>query len=186
MSRLALGIGTALVAIGALVFACSNGTRSSTAPQDRDDVTGSEALLLALGQVRDYNHSADVSLSMGETEKAIKDLEDALAVTFPDDDPQVTDAVRLDTRARLAKLYLGAGRLDDALKIVDDGVAQAHGDSFFLGNLLHVAGQVHEARAVHAADQGIAMAEKRAAIEAYGRSIDCEKRVQRALLKETP
>ncbi len=164
------------LALAVIVFAActSGGTRQSTPPQDRADVAGSEAFLAALGQVSNYHHLADVVLSDGDTEAAMKYLALALEVQFPADaDVEVVDAVQLDTRARLAKLDLGAGRLDDALKIVDDGIAQAHGDSFFLGNLYTVAGQVHDARG-----------EKRAAIDMFDKSIQCEKRVQAKVLKE--
>ncbi len=140
-------------------------------------------VLAALGQAKAYHHLADVYLDDGRPGEAIAALEKILEIPFPPGATDGADAV-LDARARLGKLLLGVGRLDDAGRIVEEGVRGARGESFFLANLYTVAGELHEARArLPGAD---AAAERRRAIESYGRSIEINQRIQKQLAEGSP
>lgn len=144
----------------------------------------SQPLLAALSQARAYHHIADLQLADGAPDAAAVALERILDLPFPAGAPEGEDAI-LDARARLGKLHLAAGRLDEAQRVIDDGLGGARRESFFLANLWSVRGELHEARArALAADPAAARDERRAAIAAYERSIQINERVQRALLEE--
>jgi hypothetical protein len=144
----------------------------------------SQPLLAALAQARAYHHIADLHLADGAPDAAAEALGRILELPFPAGAPEGEDAA-LDARARLAKLHLAAGRLDDARRVLDAGLAAATRDSFFVANLHAVVGELHEARARAAgADEAAARAERRAAIAAHERSIAINARVQRQLLEE--
>ena len=176
----------AVLAIALLVFeaGCGNERRSALQPPEPDP-TLSEPLMVALQQARSYHHLADTYLEVGDTAEAIAAVEKILAVPFPPGAPEGRDTL-LDARARLAKLYLGAGRPDDARRIVDEGLAAAPADSFFTANLLAVSGDLFEARAkaLDATDAAAAKEARLAAIRAYSSSIEVNKRVQARLAKE--
>lgn len=143
----------------------------------------SQPLLAALSQARSYHHIADLQLADGAPDAAAVALERILAIPFPAGAPEGEDAL-LDARARLAKLHLAAGRVDEAQRIIDGGLGGGGRDSFFVANLWSVRGELHEARArALAADESAARGERRAAIAAYERSIQINERVQRALLE---
>lgn len=155
-----------------LILAVScQGDRVSTPPHERD-VQVSEPLLIALGQVRNYHHLADVHLADGNPQAAIDAVWKVLEVPFPAGAPEA-EATALDARARLGKLYLAAGRVVEAERVVNDGIAAAKRESFFLANLYTVKAEIHEAKG-----------EKHEAIEALGRSIEINKQLQAELLKE--
>src|SRR6185503_5798959 len=111
-------------------------------------------------------------LADGHPERAVEALQKILELPFPAGAPEGEDTL-LDARARLAKLLLAQGRADDARRIVDQGLASATRDSFFLANLWSVSGELHEARDA-----------KHAAIEAYQRSIEINQRIQKRLAEE--
>ena len=69
-----------------------------------------------------------------------------LSLQFPAGAPEADD-VRLDARALLAKLLVGQDQLDEAMRIVEEGLASSQRDSFFVANLYTVQGEIHEARA---------------------------------------
>lgn len=161
---LALGL-----ALGAAA-GCHGGGSTTDPLAPRGEV--SEALLVALAQARNYHHLADVQLADGNTQAAIDAVAQVLDVPFPLGSIEEED-VKLDARARLAKLYLSAGRLAEAERVVADGIAGARRESFFLANLYAVKAKLHEARG-----------EKRQAIEALERSIEINKKLQQEVLKE--
>lgn len=144
-----------------------------------------ERLMLALSQAKNYHHTADVHLADGNTEGAIQAVKSILGIQFPPGAAEGQDAL-LDARARLGKLYLGAGQLDEAQKVVDEGLAGLQRESFFAANLWTVAGEVHQARSkvLDATDVTAAKAERRKAIEAYSKSIEIAERIQKQLYKE--
>ena len=88
-----------------------------------------------------------------------------------------------------AALLVAQGKLDEAMKTVDDGIASATRESFFLANLHTVRGEVFEAQAA-IADDGTAAGKaqaataKRAAIGAYDRSIAINEALQKRLASE--
>src|SRR5262249_8546928 len=81
----------------------------------------------------------------GDLDAAAGELRAILAIPFPAGTPEGEETF-LDARARLARLEIGRGRLDDAERVVGEGLASAGRDSFFLANLHTVAGELHEAR----------------------------------------
>lgn len=171
-----------------LLGACPDGERRPVTerPSERaDDPALDEALLSALAQAKNLHHQADVYLADGNPEKAIDAVARILHIPFPDGAPEGEDT-RLDARARLAKLHLGLGRLDEARRIVEEGLAAASRESFFSANLYTVSGEIHEARAkaLEATDPAAAREARRQAIEAFERSIEINRRVQERIRRE--
>ncbi|MBI4511696.1 MAG: hypothetical protein HY698_18830 [Deltaproteobacteria bacterium] len=129
-------------------------------------------LLLGLAQAKNYHHQADVHLADGNPSAAIDTVAKVLLLRFPKGMPEGED-VLLDARARLGKLYLGMQRFEEAVRVVDEGIAGASRESFFLANLQAVAGEIHERRAMSldGKDPSYARAERKKALDAYDRSI---------------
>lgn len=177
----------ALLVLAALGLAACDSRRAgvTTPPAERDDPTLSTGLLVALGQAKAYHHLADLHLAEGDPDAAAGALRQILAVRFPAGAAEGEETL-LDARARLAKVELGRGRVDEARHVVDEGLAAPARESFFLANLYTVSGEVHEAfaRSLDATDIAGARAERRAAIAAYHRAIEIDERVQQALDKE--
>jgi hypothetical protein len=130
-----------------------------------------EELMIPLAQAQNYHHIADVHLKDGKPEKAIVAVRQILTLSFPPDSPEGAD-VAADARARLGKLLVAAGRLDEAAQVVDEGIAIARRESFFVANLHSVRGSILDARADRIAASDAAGAEelRRSAIEAHMRS----------------
>jgi hypothetical protein len=178
-----------VVAVALGVLGCSSERARVDAPAAERVPSGavSTELLAALEAAQKLHHHADALLRDGQTDAAIAEVAAVLEVRFPADAPEADD-VRLDARARLGKLYLSAGRLDDAERVVEDGLATVTRDSFFLANLYNVRGELHEARAAQleekSDDAAAAKAELRRAIEAYARGQDINVRVQARVYQE--
>ena len=163
LRRLVVVLGITVLG-GALAFSCQGGGPDKSPPSDE--------LLLALGQVRNFHHKADVQVEDGHPEAAIESLTQALAVPFPPGAPEAED-VRLDTRARIAKLELGLGRVDDAEQVVRGGLGQSTRESFFQANLHVVLADVLRARG-----------NAHGAIDELDTAIQIEKRLQAKVLEE--
>jgi len=142
-------------------------------------------LMVALSQAKNLHHKAKVYMSDGKLEDAIGAVREILALRFPTGAAEADD-VRNDARALLAKLLVDQGKLDDAMAIVMEGIGPSERDSFFVANLWTVQGEIHEARAAQldATDKARAADEKRAAIEAYDRSIQIDRAIQKRLLEQ--
>jgi hypothetical protein len=187
--RLPVLLAAALLAGAAFgLAACSERARVDAPAAERvPSGAVSSELLAALEAAQKLHHHADALLRDGETDAAIAEVAAVLEVRFPADAPEADD-VRLDARARLGKLYLAAGRLDDAERVVQEGLASVSKDSFFLANLYNVRGELHEARAAlldqKADDAAAVKAELRQAIEAYARGQDINVRVQARVYQE--
>lgn len=130
--------------------------------------------MLSLGQAQNYHRKGDVLVSEGKIDEAANEVAKVLEIPFPKDAPESEDVI-LDTRARLAKLRVRQGKLDKAMKLVDEGIAMSTRESFFVANLHTVRGEIFQARA-EAADaieenSEEARQAKRAAIEAFDASI---------------
>jgi hypothetical protein len=183
--------------IGALACGCAD--RRATPSQDDRSVTSlgepSDAigkdLMLALGQAKNLHHKAKVLMSDGDIAGAIASVRQILSLRFPPGAAEADD-VRDDARALLAKLLIGQNQLDEAQRTVDEGLAQSRRESFFVANLYTVAGEVHEARAAQldaaaaAGDVGAkpqATAERRAALEAFDRSLKIDEALQKQLVE---
>ena len=141
----------------------------------------SEKLMVTLALAKNHHHKADVYLKQARIEDAVAEVKKILTIDFDRDSAEGED-VMLDARARLAKLLITQGALDEAMRTIDEGIAGTQRQSFFVANLHSVRGEVFEARAV-ALDDSDPDAAKRArhdAIRAFDRSIDIDK----ALLEE--
>jgi tetratricopeptide (TPR) repeat protein len=152
-------------------------------PEPRDVID--QELMIALAQAKNYHHKAKVYMSDGNLADATASVRQILSLRFPAGAPEAED-VRLDARALLAKLLIGQGQLEEAMRTVSEGLAQASRESFFVANLHTVQGEIHEARAVQleaAGDKARAADEKRAAIAAYDRSIQINAALQKRLME---
>ncbi len=142
-------------------------------------------LMIALAQAKNFHHKADIYAQEGDLLAATAAVREILAIPFPPGAAEGQD-VEFDARARLAKLLMAQEALDEALGIVEEGIAARTRDSFFLANLHTVAGEVHEAMARALDDEGNsagAEQERRAAIAAYDASIAINRALQQALMR---
>ncbi|ACY14688.1 hypothetical protein [Haliangium ochraceum] len=160
--------------------------RSLTAlPDPASGAPLSEELMLALSMAKTYHHKADVFLQENRAAEAAEAVAEILSIRFPADAPEAED-VRLDARARLAKLLASRDQLTEAMAVVDAGLEQQPRRSFFLANLYTVKGELHELRAVELdpSDENAARDQRRAAITAFDESIRINRDLQEALLQE--
>jgi tetratricopeptide (TPR) repeat protein len=190
-NRRAAALVSLALAIGGTSGACTTGEREAPAARTRlaepTDVID-EALMIALGQAKNYHRKARVLMSDGKLAEATASVRQILSLEFPAGAPEAED-VRADARALLAKLLVSQGLLDEAMQTVEEGLAQSQRESFFVANLHTVQGEIHEARALQAEAEGEAgkakaVEERRAAIAAYDRSIQINERLQKRLLEE--
>lgn len=192
-TRLALALAVLAGAVLALlgVAACDNGgdRRSSvtriTQPEDVID----EGLMLALSQAKNFHHKARVYMSDGQLAPATTAVRQILAIQFPDGAPEAED-VRLDARAMLAKLLVAQGQVDAAMSVVDEGLALATRESFFVANLYTVKAEVLQAQAEllvstgQPADGDRAREIRLQAITALDKSIKINEVLQKRILEE--
>jgi hypothetical protein len=192
----------ALVAAAVGVFAsCSEHDRdvppAITRLAEPTDVID-RGLMLALSQAKNFHHKAKIAMTDGRTDDAIASVRAILSLQFPAGAPEAED-VRDDARALLAKLLVGKGELDEAARVVQEGIAASTRDSFFVANLYTVSGEIHEARAqrldgaTEVDDPGKsptadakwrAIAERHAAIEAYDKSNQIDEALQKQILEQ--
>jgi tetratricopeptide (TPR) repeat protein len=186
MTRRLFGLMTGVVGalVLSLVFAVSCATRGdedgvgdrpvTKLPQPGPEL--SQELMLGLALAKNYHHKADVYLKEARVEQAVEAVRQILTIKFPAGSAEGED-VQLDARARLAKLLVARGDLDEAMAVADQGIGPVERQSFFLANLHAVRGEVLEARAaqVEDRDKAAATAARRQAIESYDRAIAIEK-----------
>lgn len=182
-----------LVAITVLaISACSTGDRdaspmSQTKTADPTDVIDEE-LMVSLAQAKNFHRKAKVYMSDGNLAAATASVRQILSLRFPKGAPEADD-VRLDARALLAKLLVSQNQLEEAMRTVEEGLAQNTRASFFVANLYTVQGEIHEARAAVAVGEGESgqakvAEERRAAIASYDRSIQINEKLQKQLVDE--
>ena len=142
----------------------------------------SQELMLGLALARNFHHKADVYLKEARVEEAVAAVRQILGIKFPAGSPEGED-VLADARARLAKLLVTRGELDEATVIVDQGIAASSRPSFFVANLHTVRGEVLEAQAarIEERDRPGAARVRRQAIEAFDRAIAIEKALMDSL-----
>ena len=174
----------ALILLVTLVTACSCNSHDEPPPTTRT-AEPSDAidtnLMIALSKAKNFHHKAKVYMSDGNVADAIASVREILSLQFPAGAPEGED-VRNDARALLAKLLLGQGKLDEAMTVVTEGIAQSQRKSFFVANLYTVKGEIHEARAATLpADQQ--KDEKHKAIEAYDTSNQIDTELQKQLME---
>lgn len=187
--------GLAAGLFGGAVVGCGNGDDDRrpvtriTSPEERDrDQPIDEPLMIALSQAKNFHHKARVYISDGKPDDATAAVRAILSIKFPAGAPEAED-VRLDARALLAKLLLGQGKVDAAMTVVDEGLAAATRESFFLANLYTVRGEVLQAQASAldaSTPDGKARASdlRRQAIVALDESIRINTALQQALMEE--
>jgi tetratricopeptide (TPR) repeat protein len=174
----------ALILLVMLVTACSCNshdepppTTHTAEPADAID----QNLMIALSKAKNFHHKAKVYMSDGDVANAIASVREILSLQFPPGAPEGED-VRNDARALLAKLLLGQGKIEEAMQVVTEGIAQSQRKSFFVANLYTVEGEIHEARAATLpADQQ--KDEKHKAIEAYDKSNQIDTELQKQLME---
>lgn len=182
-------ISLGLLLVGLLLSAtCSPGQSSQpdrvTELAAPDPALG-EPLMVALAQARNFHHKADVLLAEARLDDAASALRQILVIPFPPGAPEAED-VLFDARARLAKLLVSRGAIDEALAMVDQGIASASRPSFFLANLYTARGEVLEARAQLAdgSDPSAAKAARLQAIAAFDQSISINEALMKQLADE--
>jgi tetratricopeptide (TPR) repeat protein len=183
---IAIAVGIASCARGDDDRAPAGGATRLTEPED----AVGEDLMVALAQAKNYHHKAKVYMSDGNLAEAVASVRQILAIQFPPGAPEAED-VRNDARALLAKLLVSQGKLDEATRTIDEGIAATTRDSFFLANLYTVRGEVLEAQAAQADDgtpdgKARAAEAKKAAITAYDRSISINEALQKRLVEQRP
>jgi hypothetical protein len=141
-----------------------------------------QKLMVPLLEAKNFHHKAKVYMSDGKLDDAIASVREILSLSFPAGAPEAED-VRNDARALLAKLLVGKGQLDDAMRVVNEGIASSTRQSFFVANLMTVQGEIHEARAA-SLDSAAAAQEKHAAIESYDKSIQISSALQKKLTEQ--
>lgn len=185
--------GIVMLVLGAIAFVAGTACSSDDPDRDRRSVTNlaepsdviDEELMIALAQAKNFHHKAKVYMSDGNIASAITSVRQILSLRFPAGAPEADD-VRHDARALLAKLLVTQGNLEEAMRTVEEGLASVTRESFFVANLYTVKGEIHHARAAlmtDPADAAKATAEKRAAIDAYDRSIKINEALQKKLME---
>ena len=160
---------------------------SVTRLAEPDEVIGKE-LMIALAQAKNFHHKAKVYMTDGNLAEATAAVRQILSLRFPAGSPEAED-VRNDARALLAKLLVSQNQLEEAMRTVNEGIAQSTRESFFVANLHTVQGEVHEARALQLDNEGQkakATEERRSAIGAYDKSIKINETLQKALMGGGP
>lgn len=163
----------------------AQGSPSVTRVAEPEDVIDQD-LMIALAQAKNFHHKAKVYMTDAKPAEAIASVREILSLRFPAGAPEAED-VRLDARALLAKLLVSQGQLDEAMRTVDEGLAQAQRETFFVANLHTVQGEIHEARAANfdaTNDKAKAIEERRAAITSYDRSIQINTALQKKLMEK--
>ena len=177
-----------LLSLAAVLALATCGKESSPPPPEGSAVTQlaepenalTESLMIALGQASNYHHKADLLQREGKIDEAAAAVEAVLKISFPADAPESEDVI-LDTHARLAKLRLLQKRPDEALSLVDEGIAMSTRDSFFSANLHTVRGQVFEAKAMAAEPDSDEA--KQAAVDAIS-AFDASIKINEGLLEK--
>jgi hypothetical protein len=179
--------GSLLIAVIAITgyISCGNDREPTPTVRTADpaEVIG-EDLMISLSKAKNFHHKARVYMSDGKPAEAIAAVREILSLKFPAGAPEAED-VRNDARASLAKLLVGQGNVEEAMKVVTEGIAQSQRESFFVANLYTVKGEIHEARAalLEPTDPNVKV-EKRAAIEAYDKSNQINTVLQQRLMEE--
>ena len=180
----ALGL---ILAVFAVATSCGSADddrqqRSVTQLPDPDDVID-EPLMLAISRAKNFHHIANVYLQDGNVDAAVAEVRKILTIEFPSGAPEAQD-VLLDARARLGKLLLGQAKQQAALRVIDEGIASATRESYFLANLYTVRGEILETAAPNQPTDQAQKLMRRDAILAFEKSNEMQLEIQRALAVE--
>jgi hypothetical protein len=181
-----------IIAIVVTAITCSGDRESpptqTTRVAEPTDVID-QNLMISLSRAKNFHHMAKVYMSDGNVTAATASVREILSLQFPAGAPEAED-VRNDARALLAKLLVGQGQVEEAMRVVQEGIAQSQRQSFFVANLYTVKGEIHEARAVQldaatdAASKAKAVDERHAAIESYAKSNEIDVALQKQLMEQ--
>lgn len=182
-----------LVVLAAFAMSCSSSVEgpdktgkpapSVTKTPEADGDIIDEQLMIALGQAKNFHYKAKVYMTDGKVTEAIAAVRQILSLRFPANAPEADD-VRNDARALLARLLLSQNSLDEAMRIVEEGLAAVTRESFFVANLYTVKGEIHYARATANSADPKSAEDKRAAIEALEKSIKINEALQKQLERQ--
>jgi len=179
-----------LAVIGITACSCSSEKVEPTPTTHTAEPTEviDQDLMIALSKAKNFHHKARVYMSDGKLAEATASVREIMALKFPAGAPEAED-VRNDARALLAKLLVSQNQLDEAMRTVQEGIAQSQRESFFVANLYTVKGEIHEARAATLDPKDPAQAaqlveEKHAAISAYDKSNDINSALQNKLMED--
>lgn len=187
VGTLLLGIAIGITGLSACSSEREPGATSQTRVAEPSDVIDEE-LMVSLAQAKNFHRKAKVYMSDGNLVAATASVRQILSLRFPTGAPEAED-VRADARALLAKLLVSQGQIEEAMRTVQEGLAQSQRESFFVANLHTVQGEIHEARAAQLDAEGEASKpkaaeERRAAITAYDRSIQINEKLQKQLMEK--
>ena len=161
--------------------------RPTTRTADPTEVIDQD-LMIALSKAKNFHHKARVYMSDGKLAEATASVREIMSLKFPAGAPEAED-VRNDARALLAKLLVSQNSLDEAMRVVQEGIAQSQRESFFVANLYTVKGEIHEARAAQLdandpAQKAKIVEEKHAAIDSYDKSNAINTTLQNKLMED--
>jgi tetratricopeptide (TPR) repeat protein len=187
-----LTLGVLVVVVATLAWSACKSSQEPTQGSGVTQVTDpadaiDQKLMVALSQAKNFHHKAKVYMSDGNTAAAIASVREILSLRFPDKAPEADD-VRNDARALLARLLVGQGQLDEAMNVVNEGLASGR-ESFFVANLYTVQGEIHQARAdalseaTDPAAKAKLVEERHAAIESFDKSNQIDKKLQDQLME---
>ncbi len=187
IKHLILGIAIGITGLPACSSERTPTQGSQTRVAEPTDVIDEE-LMVSLAQAKNFHRKAKVYMSDGNLVAATASVRQILSLRFPTGAPEAED-VRADARALLAKLLVSQGQIEEAMRTVQEGLAQSQRESFFVANLHTVQGEIHEARAAQLdvegeASKAKAADERRAAISAYDRSIQINEKLQKQLMEK--
>jgi hypothetical protein len=182
----------ALILLVTLVAACSCNSQSEPTPTTQTAEPADaidQNLMIALSKAKNFHHKAKVYMSDGNIAAAIASVREILSLQFPAGAPEAED-VRNDARALLAKLLLGQGdpkspsSIDEAMRVVTEGIAGSQRKSFFVANLYTVKGEILEARAAQLPPENVDQVKqaKHEAIEAFDTSNTIDTELQKQLM----
>jgi hypothetical protein len=141
----------------------------------------SEEQLSYLGALRAAHRRADLFEEQKHTTEIVRVLQEVLSLPRPAGSA-VEDAY-LDLAGRLATVLRKEQKISEALSLVQKTKAEISRDSFYLGALLLVEGEIYEARAEQKRAMGDASAadDDRTALAAYEASQQVNQRVLQSL-----
>ncbi len=176
-----------VLAVFAVATSCGNtsddGPKQSVTQLPEPGDVIDEPLMLAMSRAKNFHHIANVYLQDGNVDAAVAELRKILTIEFPAGAREAQD-VLLDARARLGKLLLGQAKQEDALRVIDEGIASATRESYFLANLYTVRGEILETAAPNQPTDEAKQQMRRDAILAFEKSNEMQLKIQRALVKE--
>ncbi len=178
----------ALGALGGLAAGCQDqGAPAPSASSEGRPVVDT-TLVAFLSKARAANHAADLSITNGDRQAAIKHLRRVTEAARPRVSPEVVE-VLADAHARLGELLAEEGDFQAASREVDAGLALATEVTLFRANLFMARGVVQERRMKaleQAGDTSGAAAARAAALTAFETAMTLQEKVIEEALADEP